>query len=551
MAAGDGATMRFPFVSVASWLLAVVLVVVAARSSEPPRHDSIWTGRDTLIAGALFIIAVPLRVISLDRIPWLLTGDEGSVGLAALELQEGARNNIFGVSWFSFPSLFFLLPQASIELLGRTIFALRLPSAVAGAATIPVLYWASRTMFGRTVALLSSFFLAAFHFHIHFSRLAINNAWDALFITLFLGFFWRAWALGRRKHFTAAGLTLGLAQFFYVSSRTLLAIVPIWLLLAAIRERALLRKRLPDLGYLLAAAVVISLPLALFFARHPDQFFAPFNRVLILGEPLRQESLRIGDAQWLLVWDQFRYTILSFFSTPYRLWYTGASMLLPVSAALFLAGLILSLKKCRDLRFLWLWLMLLSALVASTVTDYVPSAQRFVHISPTVAVLVSLPIARLLAAAHLSQHHFRRFFPVIGAGILLFVAVNNLYFYFFDYSPSHRFGDSETEVANAVTDHVNGSSPVEHAIMFGLPRMGFATHASMQYILGGHVHLEDVDETEGMYSPNVSGPTIFIFLPERGGELAPIVEAYPRGSRREVYSTDEDLLFVSYYVRTN
>jgi 4-amino-4-deoxy-L-arabinose transferase-like glycosyltransferase len=548
MTAGDGMTMRYPLLSVASWLLAVVLVVAAVGGSGPSEQGSTWTGRDTSIAIALILIAAPLRVVSLDRIPWLLTGDEGSVGLVALEFQEGTRDNIFGVSWFSFPSLFFLLPRVSIELFGRTIFALRLPSAIAGIATIPVLYWASRTMFGRTVALISSVYLATFHFHIHFSRLAINNAWDALFITLFMGFFWRAWTSGSRSYFVTAGLTLGLAQFFYVSSRALIAIVPIWLLLAAIRDLALLRKRLPGLGYMLVAATVISLPLALFFVRHPGEFFAPFNRVLILGEPLRQEALRIGDPQWLLLWDQLRYTILGFFSAPFRLWYTGASMLLPVSAILFLMGLLLSLKRFRDLRFAWLCLLLLSALVASTVTDYVPSAQRFVHIAPTVAVLVSLPIAKLYAVARLSQLRVKRILPVLGAVVLLVVAANDAYFYFAKYSPGHRFGDIETEVANAIVEQVTATSPLGRAYLFGLPRMGFATHASMRYILGDHIGLDVASQVEGEYSLDFSGPTLYLFLPERVGELEQIADTYPGGTRKDVYGNTGELLFVSYYV---
>lgn len=546
--AGDGMTMPVPLLSVASWLLAMVAVMAAARASRPSEQGSTWTSRDTYIVIALILLAAPLRLVSLDRIPWLLSGDEGSVGLAALEFQEGARNNIFGVSWFSFPSLFFLLPGVSIELFGRTIFALRLPSAIAGIVTIPALYWTSRSMFGRAVALISSLVLATFAFHIHFSRLALNNAWDALFITLFMGFFWRAWTSGSRRNFVAAGLIFGLAQFFYVSSRALIAIVPLWLLLAAMRDFSLLRKRLPGLVYMLVAATVISLPLLLFFARHPDEFLAPLNRVLILGEPLRQEALRIGDPQWLLLWDQLRYTILGFFSAPYRLWYTNASMLLPIPAILFLVGILLSLKRFRDLRFAWLCLLLLSALVASTVTDYVPSGQRFVHIAPTVAILVSLPLAHLYAIARLSQPRVRRFLSVLAAVVILVVAANDVYFYFVEYSAGHRFRDQETEVANAVVEQVTATSPMDRVYLFGLPRLGFATHACMRYILGDHIGFDVPSQDEGEHSLDFIGPTLYLFLPERVGELEQIADKYPGGIRKDVYGDSGELLFVSYYV---
>jgi len=548
VAAGDGMMMRHPALSLALWLLSIVLVIAAGGGPRASRRKTTWTRTDTVLVVGLTLLATPVRLIELDRIPWLLTGDEGSVGLAALEFLEGARNNIFGVSWFSFPSLFFLLPGASIGALGRTVFALRLPSALAGAATIPALYWASRPMFGRRVAVVASLYLALFHFHIHFSRLAINNAWDPLFLTLFIGFFWRAWGSGRRNGFMIAGLTLGLAQYFYVSSRALLIIVPIWLFVAGVRQPAHLRARLSGLGFMIGAATVVSLPLALFFLRNPNEFLAPLNRVLILGEPLAQESLRVGDPQWLLLWDQLHFTILGFFSAPFRLWYTGASMLQPVAALLFLGGLLLSLRRLRDLRFVWLWLVLLSGVVASTITDYVPSAQRFVHIAPTVAVFVALPICRLWAAAHVPRVRLRRVFPALAAAALLLASSQDAYFYFREYSPSRRFGDVGTEVANAVVGRVAATSPLHQAYLFGLPRMGVLTYSSIRYVLGDDILVDVPDPAQGEYTLDISGPTLLFFLPERVGELERILDAHPGGIREDVFRPNGELLFVSYYV---
>ncbi len=548
IAAGDGMMLRHPALSLTLWLLSIVLVVAAGGRPETSKRKTTWTRTDTVLVAGLTLLAAPVRLIDLDRIPWLLTGDEGSVGLAALEFLEGARNNIFGVSWFSFPSLFFLLPGASIGALGRTIFALRLPSALAGVATIPALYWASRPMFGRRVAAISSLYLALFHFHIHFSRLAVNNAWDALSLTLFIGFLWRAWASGRRNEFVLAGLTLGLAQYFYVSSRALLIIVPIWLFVAGARQPAHLRARLSGLGFMLGAATVVSLPLGLFFVRNPNEFLAPLNRVLILGEPLAQESLRVGDPQWLLLWDQFYFTVRGFFSAPFRLWYAGASMLQPIAAVLFLVGLLLSLRRLCDLRFMWLWLVLLSGVVASTITDYVPSAQRFVHVAPTVAVFVALPVSRLWAAAHIPRFRLRRLYPAVAAVALLLAVSQDMFFYFGEYSPSRRFGDAGTEVANAVVARVAATSPLDRAYLFGLPRMGVFTYSSIGYVLGDGLLLDVPGPAQGEYRIDVSGPTLLFFLPERVGEMQRLLEAHPGGIIEEVYGESGELLFVSYYV---
>ena len=67
------------------------------------------------------------------------------------------------------PPLYYLILHA----LGSWVdsdFALRLPSAVMGVATIPVLYWIGALLFNRRVALLASLFLSLSTFHLWFSQ---------------------------------------------------------------------------------------------------------------------------------------------------------------------------------------------------------------------------------------------------------------------------------------------------------------------------------------------------------------------------------------------
>ena len=67
------------------------------------------------------------------------------------------------------PPLYYLILHA----LGSWIdsdFSLRLPSALIGVATIPVLYWIGILLFNRRVALLASLFLSLSTFHVWFSQ---------------------------------------------------------------------------------------------------------------------------------------------------------------------------------------------------------------------------------------------------------------------------------------------------------------------------------------------------------------------------------------------
>jgi len=546
--AGDQKLMESPFLAIALWLFAVALIVtpyVKRDSSGIEDQRPKW--EIPAIVG-LTLVAFLVRVVDLETIPWLLTGDEGSVGLSAVEFIDGTHNNLFSVSWFSFPSLFFTIPALSIRLLGQSIFALRLPSALIGAMTVPVLYWCILPIFKRRVALLSAAYLSTFHFHVHFSRLGINNIWDVFFITLFWGLFWRAWNMGRRRYFVFAGLILGLSQFFYVSSRVIPILLLAWIIIAVIRAKGVPRKMVYDLIVMLLTAVVVAMPLMRFYFRHPDEFFAPFNRVVILGQPLYDESQRIGDPVWLLLWDQFRYSLLAFTSTGFRIWYPEASMLLQLPGALFLIGVFLTLRKPFDLRNSWLLLLVLSAIITVTITDYVPAASRYVHIAPTVSVLIAIALDRM--QSWVQKVKVQRISKLSNLVLVLLAAamVLDLNFYFLNYSTAKRLGDLNSETAVAIGNAIREYEPGHPVYLLGLPRMGFITHASIRY-LAPEITRHDVEPT--LTAPPIwelETPTTFIVLPERQAELEMIKQSFPDGYETTKLGKDGEALFVLYEI---
>ena len=57
----------------------------------------------------------------------------------------------------------------------------------------------------------------AFHFHIHFSRIGLNNIWDPLVMVLVWGLLWMGWQENDRRAFGLAGLTLGAGFYLYTS----------------------------------------------------------------------------------------------------------------------------------------------------------------------------------------------------------------------------------------------------------------------------------------------------------------------------------------------
>ncbi|MEZ4517159.1 MAG: glycosyltransferase family 39 protein [Chloroflexota bacterium] len=296
LAAGDGLLAYQPVVAVLSWLLAIALAIAGSVSREtsaaaPRRSFDRW---DWLLMGGLFVVALILRGVATAQFPNTFSGDEGSAGLFGVMLLNGQVNNPFTVGWFSFPSLYFAVQSIAIGLGGQTVEAVRVTSAIAGALSVIAVYALARSMFDRTTAVLAAAYLAASHYHIHMSRIALNNVWDGLFGTLAILGLWAGWKTGRRSAFILSGLALGIGQYFYVAIRMLPVIFLIWSAVAWWRQRAQFRLRLPGLVVAALIALVVFLPLGLFFAEKPDEFQAPLNRVTIFGDWLEGELSR-GD----------------------------------------------------------------------------------------------------------------------------------------------------------------------------------------------------------------------------------------------------------------
>jgi hypothetical protein len=129
--------------------------------------------------------------------------------------------------------------------------------------------------------------------------------------------------------------------------------------------------------------------------------------------------------------------------------------------------------------------------------------------------------------------------------------VGDLAFYFGNYSQSRTFGDTNTEVAQGVADYLNTIDGSPTVYFFGLPRMGYFTHSSIPYLAPD---ASGVDIPEQMNEPPAvigKGALVFVFLPERRGEIELIRSTYPDGEEMDFISRNNDLLFTVYLVEDN
>jgi len=292
----------------------------------------------------------------------------------------------------SFPFIFSYGQAWAVEALGRNLGAVRLPSAVCGALTVPALYVLARTLFGRTTALAAALILAGFPPHLHYSRLALNNIADPLFGTWALAFIARGLRHNHRLDYALGGVMLGLTQYFYEGGRLFFPLLALgWLAAGLILWRP--RPALRGAIVMLVAFALVGFPL--------------YYTLISMDFPLidRLEKTRLDDIypeldngsgtlRTRLV--HFRQSLMLYVNAPentifyYYLYYGGKHpLILEYLVPLFFLGLVFALWRWRGPGVLPLgWVLLTSAGNAMLVESGVTA--RYVIAFPALALLVAL-----------------------------------------------------------------------------------------------------------------------------------------------------------------
>ncbi|MBN1483787.1 MAG: glycosyltransferase family 39 protein [Chloroflexia bacterium] len=542
------------------WLLSIGLGLAAwlaqGRPTEAldPIEDGIALDRgEWLLLGGLALLALLLRLPRLGTIPFVISGDEASMGIEALHVLEGSLRTPFSTGWLSHPTLYFFLMAGPLALLGRNAWGLRLLSPLVGSATIPVLYLLARRLFDRRVALAGALLLAASHLHIHFSRLAINNIYDPLWGLLAFLFFFRGLQQNRRIDWALSGLALGLSQYFYMGGRLLPVILAIYLGLRLWQRPIRLERLWTPLAALGSTFLLTLAPLLRSFLRHPENFMARIRMVGIIQSGwLQSEPQVTGKSALELLWLQFRKSILAFnYTLDPTSWYAADIPYLDfVSAIFFVLGLVFLLRYWRRRGFLWLnaWFWP-AVLIGGMLIENPPSSPRFVIFTPAVCLIAALGLIHcldLLAELTGLPAHWARLLLVL---LLLLALGLNLHYYFFQYTPAGLFGGSNTEVGTRVGEYLSEQPPGFKVYFFGPPRM-WVGYATIPFLVP---NLDAVDVEPPLSAPPTfiepDKAAILIFLPERQAELQWVRQAYPNGERRVFYGHHGEILFVSYEIR--
>ncbi len=550
IAAGNEAKMLNPIAALIAWILAISLVLAGSWNQSSPLRWPSW--RFVVLILGITISAFLIRVVLSGRIPILLTGDEASAGIVAVDFSKGVWNNIFITSWYGFPSFFFAIPSFFIDFLGHTTEAIRIPSALAGALTVTVSFFVARAMFGNHAAWFTAVFLATFNFHIHFSRIGLNNIWDGLWYIVTIGAFWYGWQKDRRNAYVLAGLSMGISQYFYPSSRTILVLILIWIILAVIFDRPRLRHASINLALFFFVALIISLPLLWHYVIYPNVFWEPLDRVALTSSWLKQEVINTAMPAWRIVLNQIGLALGSFTYYHLRAWYTPELPLLrPFSAGLFLIGLILLFLRKEKWHFIPLILWVLAFMAIGGLSESTPAAQRYVAAAPVCALIIGFGLnesVELLEKIFIYRKHWIRLLSIVMISLL---AVGELNFYFRKYTPHSAIilARSNGVVAQTLSNYLMTVPVDSQVLFFGSPNMGFYSIPSIQYLVPDIIGFDINQPWPPIDKPNItSNHLIFVFLPNHVDQVPKVQLEYPVGQLVSVTANDGELLYMTYSV---
>ena len=213
------------------------------------------------------------------------------------------------------------------SLLGRTVLATHLPTALASAGTVLFVFWLGRLLFerdehgratpwrGLVIGGAGAGLMAVSLSQTFIGRAGVRANYLPFLLTLCCALLWSGWRGGNRRQAALAGVCAGLLAYTYIPAR----FTPFLFLLFGLsflpflvtngeegegvekgnrsrlcaRVPPVLQAHLPMIFIFLGAAGLAAAPILLYFALHPEHFFMRSDQLLIFsphrsqGAPLR------------------------------------------------------------------------------------------------------------------------------------------------------------------------------------------------------------------------------------------------------------------------
>jgi 4-amino-4-deoxy-L-arabinose transferase-like glycosyltransferase len=541
---------------IAVWLASCVMVGVAAvrqpmrelKLGLPPlqKLDRI----DLVVVTALLAAALCVRVPNLETLPRMVNVDEPTMARQAIESVTGGANDPFTVGWATHPTLQFFVHGVLIQALGRTFFAMRLPSAIVGSLAVLALYLLARTGFGRRTAIIAGCLAVASDTAIHFSRLGVNNVTDILFFALVMGLLWMAGASGKPVFFVLPGAVLGLALYYYFGNRAIPFVVVANLFVWVLADWRGVRRAWHLILTMILMSIVVALPLLGYWLSHPSSFTDHLTLTVPFSSQLQQEmaqqhiSFAVAFARRILD------SVLVFTNTPDRggFYNPGQSLLHPAMAPFFIIGVIALIANWRPIAQGVLAWIAVSLTLGSVLITLVASFHRLLGVLPAGILVVAIGIDTASNVLARYNGWSQKAAVRLAVGVLVILAVIDLQYYFGVYSmhPPEQAPDEQAyNIASLEYEHLGGKgqfvldespAPNEFGVSYSQP---------VGYVAGKAFRDATPQVLDSLSS---SEPIYFYVLANKISDLPEIVGRFPGGSIKEYRRESDGLIFMTRYV---
>lgn len=398
----------------------------------------------------IIVLAAVLRLYRLNEIPPGVNRDEASIGYTAYSLMMTGKDE-YGKVWpLSFESfgdwklpLYIYTTIPFVKIFGLSELAVRLPSALAGIASVAALYYLAKILFvSESIALLSAFVLAVMPWHIHISRVESEAIMAVLFTILGSLMFLKALKNTSLKQLLLSSVFFAATYWTYHGthvSTTLLVFgmaliywkdmikIPRWWVAAGVGTLFVAgilsvtipadRTKLGGISIFGDPAVIhAKIELPRLETGNPDAFLSRlrYNRATYALLTVTQNYLASYGPEFLFTkgGGNSAHNIKRY------------GNLHPIEAPLLLLGIIWLIKnrKLKSTRFILWWIAI--AAVAPAITKDAPHSNRMLMVVPAFAITSALGIATLL------QKKIFAYLLILGYGISMMIYTKR---YFVDF----------------------------------------------------------------------------------------------------------------------
>jgi 4-amino-4-deoxy-L-arabinose transferase-like glycosyltransferase len=357
-----------------------------------PKTD--WIGWLNLSIWMVWAILLVAHLLTLDTTPGGLHYDEAFNALDALRIGNDGAWPVFLQGNFGREPLMAYVMAVSLRVFGNSMWAVRLPVALAWGAAFPALYWLLHELHpddrkGRMIrwAIAAPLFMTSLWFSIP-AHYAIRTSWFVLLELLFLAALWRVWNTGDVRFAVLAGILGGLCFYTYLANRVLPLLLGAMLVIGFVVRRARFLTRWRALAIVSLVAIVVALPLIVHFVRFPEDFGLRASQVSVVGT-----ADQVSDNGWAsaLVENGKRVAgmFFSYGDDSPRSNIPGRPVLTWWIFPLLLIGLVASVWPRRGRKRLFLLLWFLVMLLPTWLTEYAPNFQRAIGAFPPLVLLLA------------------------------------------------------------------------------------------------------------------------------------------------------------------